>query len=98
MIRIEDGKPKGFTALFWINDYKAHGVMMEQLINPSTKMLGVLFKKGNLRKSIILDIEDVPEDKLFDITREKFLEIEAIFNIPIDSSKYKDPEVFNNDN
>ena len=94
MIRIEDGKPAGFVQLFWINDYKKYGVMMEQLINPSTNVPGILFKKGDLRKSIILDLEGVPEDKLFTIARDRFLEIEAMFGIPISNSKYKDPNVF----
>jgi hypothetical protein len=68
--------------------------MMEKLINPTTNVIGVLFKKDKLRKSIILDIEDIPKYKLFEIIRTKFLEIESIFDIPISASKYKDPEVF----
>lgn len=84
-IKIIDGLPKGFKQMYWLNDYKEFGVMMEQLYNPFTEWNGVLFKKEGIKKSIIIH----PDCNNETLAKTKFLEIEKLFDIPLEKSLYK---------
>lgn len=85
MIDIVDGVPGDFCRLFWMQDYARFGVTMEYIYAPESRCFGVHFKKGDLKKSIIIS-HDHSDDEL---AAKKFLEIEAEFGIPVEESLYK---------
>lgn len=85
MIEIMDGVPGGMVAIYWYKDYRKFGVSMQQLYDVTKKeRVGVQFRKGEKVKSIILSGNTTMKQ-----ARQKFLEIEKEFGIPLEASKYK---------
>ena len=85
MIKIYDGVPRFFNRLYWLKDYAKFGVTMQILFNPLNRFIGVGYKKkGYPEKSIILS----PEENNEFLAKKRFLEIEAMFDIPASESKY----------